>query len=76
MFFDIRQNRGGRYIIHVYTMAGKHNEYFYKDLALAKKFCATAFKKENVYKVKLWDTDKGPVEPNNPNAAALVLEMV
>lgn len=76
MSYDFRQKQGGRYVIHVYRANGRHNEYFYDDLALARKFCGTSFKQSNVYKVKLWDTLEGPIEPNNPNAAALVVELV
>lgn len=31
---------------------------------------------KGVYKVKVWDLRKGDIQPNNPGAAGLILELV
>ncbi len=45
-----------------------------RDLAM---MCAMSWwDNEDVYKVKVWDLRKGPVEPNNPNAVGLIKEYI
>lgn len=60
---------------HTYTTAGFSTKKF-TDLDKAKKFCYRQFEKNNVYKVKLWDLDKGSIEVGNPKARALILHLV
>lgn len=74
MGYDFRQTKKEKVVVHVYKVNGKVDEYYYKDLALAKRFADMMFKKHNVYKVKVWDLTVGPIIANNPNAEALVYE--
>lgn len=47
------------------------------DLEVQATQCAHRhFERSDVYKVKVWDTEKGPVIPNMPDAASLILELV
>jgi len=75
MEYDFRQKAKSRFVLHVYKIGGDPNEYFYEDMVLAQKFAKVCFRRYDVYKVKMWDLEKGPIEPNNPNARALVFEL-
>ncbi len=64
-----------QYEIHVYTTTGSYtlrSDGRADALALA----AAAWEDMEVYKVKVWDLRKGPVEPNRPAAAGLIKEYV
>jgi len=77
MAYDFRQKSKERFIVHVYKVTGNHNEYFYKSLELAKIFADRIFKNNpGVYKVKIWDSTLGKIEPNRHDAVALVYELV
>jgi len=65
-----------RFQIHVYRVIGKTKKYSYADETEARAFCTRAFVQRGVYKVKLWDLEAGVIEPNNPNAPGLLLELI
>jgi hypothetical protein len=64
-----------RYKIHVYRVSGP-KEFQSDVLATAKRLADAEFKKKDVYKVKVWDTHKGPVRPNRGTDEALVYHLV
>jgi len=61
--------------IHVYTLQGVQ-EYFQNCRADALAVARDAWDLENVYKVKVWDLLKGPVQRNNPRAEGLIKEYI
>lgn len=62
-------------VVHVYAYSGGEVKKM-DDKVMAIAFAKREFRRINVYKVKVWDTEKGPIERNNPNAKALVFEIV
>ncbi len=64
---------GFRYIIHIYRVSGDHRTHFSNNYRYAVNFCNKVFTPTgDVYKIKLWDMQKGEIEPGNPDAKALV----
>lgn len=63
-------------VVHVYRIDGGHRTFEFSVVGGWKSFAEEQFADSTVYKVKVWDTRKGDIEPNNPNAEALVLEWV
>ena len=70
-----QQKVSGRYEVHVYQIRNV-NTYFYDDLKLAKFFADRCFRNPLTYKVNVWDTEKGKVEPNNHRAKGLVYQLI
>lgn len=63
-------------VAHVYISSGNHSEKKFTDEKTAVEYARSEFKKPNCYKVKVWDLSKGEIERNNPNAEALIFELV
>lgn len=64
--------------VHVYKIfstTSAHTEFSFNEKDIAIQFAEREFQRKNVYKVKVWDLSKGEIERNNPNAAALILEL-
>jgi len=64
-----------RFVVHVYGFPDMQEKKF-SDYVEAYQHAVHSFNKSNVYKVKVWDITKGNIEPNRPNARALILELV
>ncbi len=65
-----------RFVVHVYYVNAGVEDRDFADPDAAKGFADSSFKKKSVYKVKVWDLEQGSIDPNNPNAQALVYELV
>lgn len=63
------------FVVHVYSFSTVTEKLFsiQKD---AVEYANDSFCNSTVYKVKVWDITKGKIEPNRPNARALVMELV
>lgn len=60
-----QQKLKGRFVVHIYYYIGGAQEYFYDNQLLARKFAHLCFAESvDCYKVKVWDTVKGPILPN------------
>ncbi len=65
-----------RFVVHVYLVNGSPEERLFILEQAATGFAKERFKDSDVYKVKVWDIEKGSFEQNNPNAAGLILHLV
>jgi len=66
-------------VIHAYQLDGKGAlllVYFYQDDIAAKEFARRLFKRQNVWKVRVWDRRLGAIIPNRLNPVALILELI
>lgn len=64
-----------KFILHVYYAEGEHKEFKFTSMAKAINEAYIKFEQANCYKCKVWNLDYGPIEPNNPNAVALVFSL-
>lgn len=73
-FFPAKE---GPFEVHIYTQ-GRYRAklYNFHSFVLAQEFAKLMFEQPTIYKVKVWDLARGPVQLNNPNAPGLVLELV
>jgi len=76
MSYDFKQKSSGRFTVHIYNISGNHQEYFYDNGLLAIDFARKSFKGKECYKVKVWDSELGPIEPNKVNPPGLLLHLV
>jgi len=61
-----------KFVVHTYRIHGGHKERKFKLITYALSYASQEFMKNDTYKVKVWDLNKGPIERNNPNAPALI----
>lgn len=69
------------YVLDVYRAITEPRRYKFDNLPKAIKFGETIWQTNklaggSIYKMKLWDLTKGPIEPNKPNAAGLFKEWI
>lgn len=64
-----------RFEIHVYSIDAEPKTIFSDDYNEATGRAWKEFERDGVYKVKVWDKEKGEVIPNSPNAPGLILEL-
>ena len=77
MSYDFRQKTFGRFTVHIYNVGMNPKEYFYDNAVLAIQFAKNCFKNnDNCYKVKVWDSELGPIEPNRVDPPGLILHLV
>lgn len=63
-----------RFQVHLYRTVGEPPGVLDFDLEVQARGCAQRhFELKLVYKAKVWDTVKGPVIPDTPVAAGLIL---
>lgn len=66
-----------QYEIHIYVVNIGAVTILKEDgRAQALAIAAEYWDLEDVYKVKVWDLRKGPIEPNNPTAPGLIKEYI
>jgi len=70
-----KDNDTGRFTVHVYTISDTE-EFFYTSGICAVLDAKRFFKRSDVYKVKVWDSELGPIEPNIVNPPGLLLQLV
>lgn len=75
-FFTTETLASGRYEVHIYGLLGKRRVLKFDDQRRAEKLARLEFLNLDVYKVKIWDTTLGPVEPNKQTAPGLILHLV
>jgi hypothetical protein len=77
---DILQSKSDMpIVVHVYILKGyevdvQASRWHSKSQAIT--YAQKQFKHINVYKVKVWDTERGPIIPNRWDAPGLVFELV
>lgn len=64
-----------QFLVQVYTYNAAPSTVDYDDEIQATEVARRAFTRSGVYKVKVWDTKKGPVIRNLPGAAGLIMEL-
>lgn len=64
-----------RFIVQVYAISTMM-EHECKDEKTARDLARINFDIPDVYKVKVWDLQKGDIEPNVVNAPGLILELI
>ena len=66
-------------VVHVYIRTIRRpgrSDSRWHSRTQAIEYAKKQFEKPYVYKVKVWDTERGPIIPNTPTAAALIIELV